>query len=143
MSEDSEQVTVEQSETVQTLSHKRILTLMAFAALLVSIAGFIYGGGRFGVGVLIGGALSLGNYYWLKRSLKTVFESAIAGEKTPFLAGRYILRYVTFGAVLTIVYLTKVVPVVAVLLGLSSFALAIIFEAFIRLFKSFSNTKGI
>ena len=143
MSEDSEQVTVEQTETVQTLSHGRILTLMAFAALLTATAGFIYGGGAFGVGVLIGGALSLINYYWLKRSLKTIFEAAVVGEKVHFLAGRYILRYVTFGAVLTVVYLTKAVPVAAVLLGLASFALAIIFEAFIRLFKSFSNKQGI
>ena len=143
MSEDSEQVTVEQTETVQTLSHRRILTLMAFAALLASIAGFIFGGVGFGIGVLIGGALSLVNYYWLKRSLKTVFDSAVAGEKPHFLAGRYFLRYLVFGAVLAIVYLTKAVPVAAVLLGLASFALAIIFEAFIRLFNSFSNKKGI
>jgi len=143
MSEDSEQVITEQTDSVQTLSHRRILILMAFAAGLGSIAGFIFGGRSFGIGVLIGGALSLVNYYWLKRSLKQVFDSAMAGDKPQFLAGRYILRYVTFAAVLTVVYLTKAVPVVAVLLGLASFALAIIFEAFIRLFKSFSNTKGI
>ena len=143
MSEDSEQIAEEQQSTVQTLSHRRILILMAFAAGLGSIAGFIFGGTSFGIGVLIGGALSLVNYYWLKRSLKTVFDAAVAGEKSQFLAGRYFLRYVTFAAILTVIYLTKAVPVAAVLLGLASFALAIIFEAFIRLFKSFSKTEGI
>ena len=143
MSEDSEQVITEQTDSVQTLSHRRILILMAFAAGLGSIAGFIFGGRSFGIGVLIGGALSLVNYYWLKRSLKTVFDSATAGDKPHFLAGRYILRYAVFGIVLTFVYLSKAVPVAAVLLGLASFALAIIFEAFIRLFKSFSNKQGI
>ncbi len=141
MSEDSEQIIEEQQSTVQTLSHKRILTLMALAALLGAIAGFIFGGLSFGIGVLIGGSLSLVNYYWLKRSLKIVFDKAIAGEETQFLAGKYILRYMAFGAVLTVVYLTKTVPIVAVLLGLASFALAIIFEAIIRLFNSFSNKK--
>ncbi len=141
MSEDSEQITEEQQSTVQTLSHKRILTLMALAALLGAIAGFIFSGPSFGIGVLIGGSLSLVNYYWLKRSLKVVFDKAIAGEETQFLAGKYILRYLAFGAVLTFVYLTKTVPIVAVLLGLASFALAIIFEAIIRLFNSFSNKK--
>jgi len=141
MSEDSEQITEEQQSTVQTLSHKRILTLMALAALLGAVAGFIFGGSSFGIGVLIGGSLSLVNYYWLKRSLKVVFDKAIAGEETQFLAGKYILRYMAFGAVLTVVYLTKTVPIVAVLLGLASFALAIIFEAIIRLFNSFSNKK--
>jgi hypothetical protein len=142
MSEDSEQLPEEQQSTVQTLSHKRILTLMATAALLGSIAGFIFVGRSFGIGVLIGGALSLVNYYWLKRSLKTVFDKALEDEKPHFLAGRYFLRYLVFGTILTIVYLTEAVPVVAVLLGLASFALAIIFEAFIRLFSSFSNKKG-
>lgn len=141
MSEDSEQLAEEQPQAVQTLSHKRILTLMALAALSGAIAGFIFGGLSFGIGVLIGGALSLVNYYWLKRSLKVVFDTAIAGDPPQFLAGKYFLRYLTFGAVLTIVHLTKVVPIVAVLLGLASFALAIIFEAIIRLFNSFSNKK--
>ena len=142
MSEDSEQIPEEQPEAVQTLSHKRILTLMAIAALLGSIAGFIFGGLSFGIGVLIGGGLSLVNYYWLKRSLKTVFEKVATGEKPQFLAGKYFLRYLVFGAILTVIYLTKAVPVVALLLGLASFAIAIIFEALIRLFYSFSNKKG-
>jgi hypothetical protein len=141
MSEDSEQIPEEQQSTVQTLSHRRILTLMALAALSGSIAGFIFDGLSFGIGVLIGGALSLVNYYWLKRSLKTVFDNAAEGEQPQFLAGRYFLRYLTFGAVLTVVYLSKAVPIIAVLLGLASFALAIIFEAIIRLFNSFSNKK--
>ena len=143
MSEDSEQITVEQQEAVQTLSHTRILILMAFVALFGAITGFIFVGPRFGIGVLIGGALSLVNYYWLKRSLKTVFEQVVEGEKPPFLVGNYFMRYMTFGVILAIVYLTKVVSVVAVLLGLASFALAIIIEAFIRIFKSFSNKKEI
>jgi len=141
MSEDSEQLIEEQPQAVQTLSHKRILTLMALAALLGAIAGFIFDGLSFGIGVLIGGALSLVNYYWLKRSLKLVFDKAIAGEPPQFLAGKYFLRYLTFAVVLAIVYLTKTVPIIAVLLGLASFALAIIFEAIIRLFNSFSNKK--
>ncbi|MGI8849104.1 MAG: hypothetical protein ACR2HT_02930, partial [Pyrinomonadaceae bacterium] len=69
-------------------------------------------------------------------SLKGIFDKAITGDKPQFLATRYFLRYVSFGAVLTIVYLTEIVPVVAVLLGLASFALAIIIEAVIRLFSS-------
>src|SRR6476660_1748662 len=123
MSEDSEQIPEEQQpSTVQTLSHRRILTLMALVSVLGAIAGLIFNSANFGIGVLIGGALSLVNYYWLKRSLKTVFDNAGEGDAPRFLAGKYFLRYLTFGAVLTVVYLSKVVPVVAVLLGLASFA---------------------
>ncbi len=143
MSENSEQGIDEQN--VEPLSHKRILILMASAAVLGSVLSAIFISLNFGLGVLVGGALSLLNYYWLKRSMKVIFDKAIAGNEQPprFLAGKYFLRYLVFGALLTVIYLTKAVPIVAVLLGLASFALAIIFEAFIRLFNSFSNKKGI
>lgn len=132
-----------EGQDVQPLSHKRIFILMAFAVLLGSVSSAIFGSVNFAVGVLIGGILSLVNYYWLNRSLKVVIEGAIAGGAPHFLAGRAFIRYLTFGAVLGIVYLTKAVPMIAVLLGLASFAVAIIFEAIIRIFSSFSNKKGL
>ncbi|HQU81950.1 MAG TPA: ATP synthase subunit I [Pyrinomonadaceae bacterium] len=143
MSEDSEQAIEEQQSTVSTISHSRILFAMAFVSLLGVIAGTIFISANFGIGVFIGGILSLVNYFWLKQSLKKLFDSALNGEKSNFLALKYFLRYLLIGIVLTIVYLTKTVPIVSVLLGLASFALAIIIEAFIRLFSSVSNKKEI
>ena len=141
MSENSEPVIEEQN--VEPLSHQRIFILMAFAVLLGSVLSAIFVSLNFAVGVLIGGILSLVNYYWLSRSLKSVIEDAVAGGAPHFLAGRAFIRYVAFGAILGIVYLTKAVPMIAVLLGLASFAVAIIFEALIRIFSSFFNKKGI
>lgn len=135
MSGNSEPSIAEQ-ETIAQLSHKRILFIMGIVAVLGGFAGFIFVSSDFGLGFLLGGILSLINYYWLKKSLKGIFDKAITGDKPRFLATRYFLRYVSFGAVLTIVYLTEIVPVAAMLLGLASFALAIIIEAVIRLFSS-------
>jgi uncharacterized membrane protein HdeD (DUF308 family) len=135
MSENSEPSIAEQ-ETIAQLSHKRILFIMGIVAVLGGFASFIFVSPIFGFGFLLGGILSLINYYWLKKSLKGIFDKALTGDKPQFLATRYFLRYVSFGAVLTIVYLTETVPVVAVVLGLASFALAIIIEAVIRLFSS-------
>jgi len=143
MSEDSEQSAEGQQSTVSPISHNRILGLMAVVSLLGMIAGMIFVSVNFGIGVFIGGILSLVNYYWLKRSLKSIFDNATEGEKPPFLAVKYFLRYLALGIFLAIVYFTKSIPVVAVLLGLASFALAIIIEAFIRLFSSVSNKKEI
>jgi hypothetical protein len=143
MSENSEQATVEQQETIETLSHKRIYTEMAAVIVVSAVLSFVFVSAGFGFGVLIGGVLSLLNYYWLKRSLKNIFDKAIGGETKRFTATGYFLRYLVFGAILAFVYLTKTVPVVAVLLGLSSFALAIIIEAFIRVFSSFFKKKEI
>ncbi|MBS1795229.1 MAG: ATP synthase subunit I [Acidobacteria bacterium] len=137
MSEKSEQGIDEQQ--VQPLSHKRILILMACAVLFGSILCSVFVSVGFGVGVLIGGVLSLVNYYWLKRSLKVIFDEAVAGEKPQFLTARYFMRYLALGAALAVVYLTQLVPIVAVLIGLASFAAAIVIEGFIRLFNSFSN----
>lgn len=135
MSEDSEP-SIADEETIAPLSHKRILLIMGIVTVAGGLASFIFVSSKFGAGFLLGGILSLINYYWLKKSLKGIFDKATTGDKPRFLATRYFLRYVSFGVVLTIVYLTETVPVVAVLLGLASFALAIIIEAFIRLFSS-------
>lgn len=128
--------------TLRALSHRRILLLMAAVAICGSLAGFIFVSAQFGWGVILGGILSLINYYWLKKSLKTLLDGALThGEQPRFLAARYLARYVTLGAILAIVFLTHTVPVVAVILGLASFALAIVIEGFIRLFSSFFNSK--
>ena len=143
MNGDPEQITEIEQSTVETLSHRRILTEMAAVIVFGAAGSFIFVSAIFGIGVLIGGSLSLVNYYWLKQSLKSIFEQAAAGEKPQFLGARYFLRYLTFAVVLAVVYLTKTVPVIAVLSGLASFALAIIIEALFRLFSSFFNTKEI
>jgi len=140
MSENSEQ-TAEQ--TIQTLSHRRILTIMAAVIVVSVLLGFIFVSSFFAVGVLIGGILSFVNYYWLKQSLKRIFDRAVMGEQPRFLATRYFLRYMVFGIILAIIYLTKTVSVAAVLLGLGSFAFAIVIEGFIRLFSGLFKKREI
>ncbi len=132
--------TVESTPPV--LSHRRILTMMAAVAIFGSAAGFLFVSASFGWGVILGGFLSLINYWWLKVSLKKLFDAAIAhGTQPRFLAVRYFARYATLGLILTIVFLTHTIPVVAVILGLASFALAIVVEGFVRLFSSFFKKR--
>ena len=124
------------------LSHRRILMTMAAVAVFGSAAGYVFISLPFGLGVLFGGILSLINYWWLKVSLKKLFDAAVADGTPPrFLAVRYFARYLTLGVILTIVFLTHSVPVVAVIAGLASFALAIVIEGLIRLFSSFFNGR--
>ena len=140
MSDESDSFITEQPPPP--ISHRRILWTMGLVAAISGLAGFIFISPRFGVGVILGGILSFINYYWLKVSLKRLFDNAVAdGQKPRFLAVRYFGRYLTLGAILTVVFLTKTVPVVAVILGLSSFALAIVIEGFIRLFSTFFKSK--
>lgn len=140
MSDDSNSVITEQPPP--RISHRRILWMMGLVAAVASLAGFVFVSGQFGFGVILGGILSFINYWWLKVSLKRLFDNAVAhGEKPRFLAVRYFARYATLGAILTVIFLTKTIPVVAVILGLSSFALAIVVEGFIRIFLTFFKSK--
>lgn len=137
MSDDSDSYTAVES-AAPTISHRRILWTMGAVALLGGLTGFVFVSWQFGAGVLLGGVLSLVNYYWLKVSLRKLFENAVAhGEKPRFLAVRYFGRYLTLALILTVVFLTQTIPPLAVILGLASFALAIVIEGLIRLFSTF------
>jgi len=142
MSDDFEPIAVEQENFVP-LTHRRILIVMAAVAISGSLLGLIFISRPFGLGVLIGGILSFVNYYWLKFSLKKIFAQVADGEKPRFLGLRYLFRYIVLGVVLTIVFLTETIPVVAVIAGLASFAIAIIIEGFIRIFLSFYKKKEV
>jgi len=79
--------------------------------------------------------------FWQRKSTRAIFESAARGETPVFLAVRYILRYVVVGLVLSVIYLTEALPIVAVVLGLAAFAFAVVIEGLIGIFVSF-NRQG-
>jgi hypothetical protein len=142
MSEVTDSVTTGQ-ETPAPISNQRILWLMAIVAIAGSLATFIFVSPLFGLGIFIGGVLSFINYFWLKATLKRVFIETAGGEhKTRYSATRYFLRYITLGAILGIIFLTKTVSVGAVILGMTSFAFAIMIEASIRIFSGFLNKEN-
>lgn len=141
MSEETEPVAPERN--IAELSHRRILILMAVLMVLGSLAGFIFVGARFGTGILIGGFLAFANYFWLKRSLRTIFEKAKEGGKPRLFALGYIVRYLVFGFVVGMIYLSQAIPVTAVIAGLGSFAIAVVIEGILRIYTSFFNKRDI
>lgn len=144
MSENFKPVATEQ-QTIAPLSHQRILWTMAIIVLIGTGLCAVFVSGQFGAGFLSGGILAFINYYWLKVSLKRIFdkaiESAASGEKPRFLAVTYFLRYLGMGAAIYIVYLTNIVPMVAVLLGLCVFAVAIVIEGLLRILSGISKRE--
>lgn len=142
MSEISEPVAPVENESAPQLSHRRILWIMAAVLVLAAAVSLVYARRDFTLGLIIGGILAFLNYYWLKFSLKSLFERiAAAGAKPRFLAAKYFLRYATLGALVGVVYFTKIASLVAVLLGLSSIALAVVIEGLIRIFTSNSSKR--
>src|SRR6476646_6918290 len=117
------------------ISHRRLLIEMAVLIALGSVAGFIFGGLRFGFGVLFGGALAFLNYYWLKRSTAAIFEKAVSGTSATFVSLRFISRYIAIGAVILAVHFSGAMPAVAVIAGLSAFAIAVVVDGLISIFR--------
>ncbi|HLA94973.1 MAG TPA: ATP synthase subunit I [Pyrinomonadaceae bacterium] len=114
------------------LEHGRILVILAVLGILGTIAGMIFHSTRFGLGILVGSGLAFANYYWLKRSLKTIFAAAAEGEKPRMLAGNYFLRYIILGAIVAAIYAGDLLPIVPVILGMAGFGFAVVVEAIIR-----------
>lgn len=141
MSEEADSNATEQ-ETPTLISNRRILWLMAVIVILGAPALLIFVSPLFGLGFFIGGVLSFVNYFWLKSSLKKLFVETADGEYKPhYSAARYLSRYLTLAAILLVIFLTKTVSVGAVILGLASFAFAVMIEALIRIILSFFNKK--
>ena len=133
---DSTKPVAGESQPSATISNRRLLVEMVVITLVVSVTGLMAASGRFFAGVLFGGALALVNFLWLDRSLAAVFKAATEGVKPQFLAVRYILRYVVIGVVLLGIYLTDALPVVAVIIGLASFAFAVVFDGIISILRN-------
>lgn len=143
MSDDIEPaVSVEQA--IVPISHGRILVIMAVIGLAGSIAGAAVVSTSFGAGVFIGSVLAFINYYWLKVSLKKIFDRAVEiGERPRLLGLKYFARYIVLGGVVAIIYATGTVSVVGVILGMGIFGFAVVIEGTLRIFSNPVSEKEI
>jgi hypothetical protein len=124
-----------EAPVTRNISHRQLLIEMAALIAVGSIPGFVFGGLRFGFGVLFGGALAFVNYYWLKRSTAAIFEKAASGASAAFVSLRFILRYIAVGLVILAVHFSGAMPAVAVIAGLSAFAIAVVVDGLISIFR--------
>jgi hypothetical protein len=108
---------------------------MAVLVVVGTVIGWLFGGARFGIGVLFGGGLAFGNYFWLKRSTASLFETAFSGGRTPLPAIRFIARYVALGLVVLAIHYSGVLPAAAVIAGLAAFAVAVVVEGIVSIFR--------
>ena len=118
-----------------TISHRRLLIEMAVLVAVGTVIGTVFGGPRFGIGVLFGGALAFVNFVWLKRSTAAIFEKAFSGEPTKLSALRFIARYVALALVVAAVHFSGTLPAAAVIAGLAAFAVAVVIDGLISIFR--------
>ena len=79
---------------------------------------FLFLPGRFTLGVLLGGFISIVNFYWLSRDLRGTFLKH-AHRAKPFMMAKYYIRFIVTGVVLFFVITRAPVDVFGLLLGLS------------------------
>jgi len=116
----------------------RTMCVTVAAAVLISAPLWPW---RVTTGLLLGGVLSLFNHHWLRTSLSAVFSTAGSGRKVKFNAARYVLRYFVIAAVASLAYALNLVSIVATLLGLCSFVVAAMVEAFMQVYFAIVNRE--
>jgi nitrate reductase NapE component len=133
MGEDLDPLTTE--STASLITNRGIIIGMLSVIAICVVGGFAIMGRAFGAGVLIGGVLAIINYFWLERSTRALFDQS-AVSSPMLLAAKYILRYAVLGGVLWLIYAVGVVPIGAVILGLSAFAIAVVLQGLKNIFSS-------
>lgn len=113
----------------------RIFRTMLFATAVSVIASLPFGQWRITTGLLVGGLLSLLNHHWLSSSTAAAFSVVLSTESPNGVRPRlkvapYILRYFVVTAVVFIAYKLGIVSLIATIIGLCSFVVALFVEAF-------------
>jgi len=107
----------------------RIFRTMAIAtALSVCVAAFV-APWRVTSGLLVGGLLALFSHSWLKNSAAAAIQLAAAGGKPQLRLAQFVLRYAVIAGVVFALNVLNLISLTAVLIGLSSFVVAMFVEA--------------
>jgi hypothetical protein len=107
----------------------RLLRAMLLAVLLAVIGSTILAPWRVTTGLLLGGLLSVWNYHWMRSSIASAFNLEGSGNPPKLRVWRYVLRYLAIGATVFAAYMLNLASLPAMLVGLSSFVVALFAEA--------------
>ena len=111
------------------LEYRVFRTMVVATALTVAIAAFI-APWRVTTGLLMGGVLALFSHHWLKNSAAAAIQLSAAGGQPQWKLAQFVLRYVVIAAVVFAAYTLDLVSLTWVLVGMSSFVVAMFVEAF-------------
>ena len=88
----------------------------------------------FTLGILLGGLISIINFFWLKRDLRVVF-SALTGRAKVALMFRYYLRFFVSAVIIYFIITKTIVDVIGLLIGLSVVVINIVLTLVMGLSK--------
>lgn len=109
--------------------NRRIVRTMVFVVLLAATVSLFVTTFQFTSGILLGGALSLLNFSWMRGSIAAAFSVAYAGKKPQIKVVQYVLRYLVIAAAVIVTYKLNLASLPAMIFGLCSFVPALMAEA--------------
>lgn len=124
MSEETKPI-IEETSSVE----KRLWRLMLASLIVEILASLFWLDWQLTCGILIGGGLAIFNFSQLQTSVRGLMQT----QSNNF-AFRFILRYFVVGLVVFGFYYLKIVSIFGILIGISSFAAALMLEAGIQLY---------
>jgi hypothetical protein len=107
----------------------RVFRVMVSATGLGIAISSLIGPWRFTAGLAIGGLLALFSHNWLKNSAAAAIRLAAGGGVQQIRLFQFLLRYVVIAAAIFAAYSADVASLPGMLLGMSSFVVALLFEA--------------
>jgi|SRR5690242_6229234 hypothetical protein len=107
----------------------RIFRVMVSATGLAIAVSSLIGPWRFTAGLALGGLLALFSHKWLRTSAAAAIRLAAGGGVQQLRLFQFLLRYVVIAAAVCAAYFADIASLTGMLLGMSSFVVAIFFEA--------------
>lgn len=101
---------------------------------IIFIPSLIFGTFKFSLGVLLGGFISILNFYWMKRSLKSVFEK-LSGNVKGAVVFKYFIRLTFTAIVLYFLISNDTVNIIGLIIGLSVVVITIVVTVITTLTK--------
>jgi len=97
------------------------------------VLSFVFLSYSFALGILLGGLISIANFYWLSKDLANLFQRFYDTAKPKqYILMRYFMRFIVTGVVLFFVITQMPVSVIGLILGLSIVVVSVILTVLIE-----------
>jgi MFS superfamily sulfate permease-like transporter len=103
--------------------------------IVLFIPAVIFAPFKFALGILMGGFISIVNFHWMDRSLRSAFAINTGNVKGK-IVGKYFLRLASTGVVLYFLIAYNTVDIIGLLIGLSLVIINIIINVFTNMTKN-------
>lgn len=97
---------------------------------------------RFCFGLLLGGLISIVNFHWLDRDLRSVFHLLAEGSRSSIFF-KYFIRFVVTAVVLYFIISADIADVVGLLLGLSLVMINIVFTVVMAAYSKKNSVEEV